>query len=151
MVDTSFRRSAFIVLHFPARPSWSWLGRHILLLYVYTRLWRSWLLTRAFLFNNVPSTTHFIFYFSGFSVVSDLDTLKFGALLHTCCLLGPRSTIEGSYSIVSCFRRFLRGSKVVWGNWGFCFRKTWSWVSVLILPAFSLLSSVCFVYWTAIG
>ena len=106
---------------------------------------------RIFMFYKVCSPTPWIFYFSQFSDVSDLDTLRVSALLCNRCLVGHRSTLEGYHSIVLCFQRFQRGSKVVWVTWRYCFHTTWFWVSIPILSAARLLSQGWLVHWYTIG
>ena len=142
-----FHKIFIFVLRLPAQPPQGWLARRILLPYVYTCLWRRWLLPWDF-FNKL---TPWIFDFSVLSAMSDLDTLRIGAILRTRCLVGTLCNIEGSHYIVTCLWRFQRGSEVVWVTWGFCFRTTWYWGSVPILLAISLLSPGLIVRWSDIG
>ena len=104
----------------------------IILPYIYIRLQHNWLLPCDFWFYKVRSMTPWIFDFSSFSAVSDVNTLRVGALLSTRCLKGPWSAHEGSLFDCFVFDVFGGSSKVVCRTWGLCFCKTWSWVSVPI-------------------
>ena len=61
-------------------PSQGWLVRRILLPYILTTFWCGWLLTWYFYFYKLRSPEPCIFALYGFSAVSDLNTLRVGAL-----------------------------------------------------------------------